>query len=55
MLDSTKAHQRLGWRQRLSLDDALRLSLDWYAQALAGNVDMQAVTSRQIEYYLSLA
>jgi CDP-glucose 4,6-dehydratase len=55
MLDSTKAHQRLGWRQRLSLDEALRLSLDWYAHSLAGNIDMQAVTSRQIEYYLSLA
>jgi CDP-glucose 4,6-dehydratase len=55
MLDSTKARQRLGWRQRLSLDDALRLSLDWYAHSLAGDTDMATVTSRQIEYYQSLA
>ena len=27
MLDSTKAHARLGWRPRLSLDDTIRLAV----------------------------
>jgi CDP-glucose 4,6-dehydratase len=53
-LDSRKARERLGWRQRLSLDDALRLSLDWYGHALADDTDLLDVTSRQIDYYLSL-
>lgn len=55
VLDSTKAHQRLGWRPRLDVDDALRLSVDWYRQALARDADLLAVTSRQIRYYLAVA
>ena len=33
----------------------LRLSLEWYGHALAGDADLAAVTARQITYYVSLA
>ena len=55
MLDSRKARRNLAWRPRLSLDDGLRLSLEWYGHALAGDADLAAVTARQITYYVSLA
>ncbi|MDH5750450.1 MAG: CDP-glucose 4,6-dehydratase, partial [Rhodospirillales bacterium] len=35
-LDCAKAFKELGWRPHLPLDDALRLSIDWY-RAFAGN------------------
>ena len=53
-LDSGKAHQKLGWQPRLSLDDALQLTLEWYARALANDKDLLALTSRQIHDYLAL-
>lgn len=34
-LDCSKAQMYLGWRPRLSLDDALRLTVDWYRVHLA--------------------
>ena len=49
-LDSTKARLRLGWRPRLSIDDALRLSADWY-RANAAGADMRALTLAQISEY----
>jgi CDP-glucose 4,6-dehydratase len=49
-LDSTKARLRLGWRPRLSIDDALRLSADWY-RAHAAGADMRALTLAQISEY----
>ena len=55
MLDSTKAHQRLGWAPRLALDDALRLSADWYGDFMTGHADLRAVTESQISYYSTFA
>lgn len=49
-LDSTKARLRLGWRPRLTIDDALRLSADWYRTHAAGG-DMRALTLSQIAEY----
>ena len=52
-LDSTKARQRLGWRPRLTITDALRLSAEWYRAHAAGG-DMQALTLSQITQYEGL-
>lgn len=52
-LDSTKARLRLGWRPRLDIDDALRLSAQWY-RAHAMGADMRALTLSQISEYQAL-
>jgi CDP-glucose 4,6-dehydratase len=35
-LDAGKAHQRLGWRPRWTVDEALAATVDWHRQFLAG-------------------
>jgi CDP-glucose 4,6-dehydratase len=56
MLDSSKAHERLGWRPRLGLDDALRLTMEWYAAALEGQrAGLRALSEAQLRYHSSLA
>jgi hypothetical protein len=42
----------LGWRPRLSLPAAVRMTVDWY-RAHAGASDMYAFSMRQIDYYAS--
>lgn len=49
-LDSSKARMRLGWTPRWQLADALAAIVEWY-RALAGGVDMRAVTLAQIEAF----
>lgn len=51
-LDSSKARARLGWRPRLSLDQALGFSVDWYAAQVRGE-DMLALSRSQISRYLA--
>jgi CDP-glucose 4,6-dehydratase len=46
-LDSTRAHERLGWEPRWHLDDALAATVDWF-RAWAGGADARAVTAAQI-------
>jgi len=55
MLDSTKAHTRLGWRPRLGFDDAIRLTAEWYGRFMEGKGGMREASEAQIRYYLSLA
>lgn len=50
-LDPTKAMMELGWRQRLSLDEAVALSVDWYRCHAAGG-NLSELTNRQIADYL---
>jgi CDP-glucose 4,6-dehydratase len=50
MLDSAKAHERLGWRPKLSLDESLRLTAEWYARFLEGG-DLRALTEAQVRYH----
>jgi CDP-glucose 4,6-dehydratase len=52
-LDSSKARGRLGWRRILNLDQALRLTVDWYQMHAQGG-DLQAITRRQIIDYTKL-
>lgn len=53
LLDSGKAAEHLGWRGRLSLDEALRLTWQWHRAHRAGQ-DLQALTLQQIDSYASL-
>ena len=50
-LDSRRAADRLGWRSKLSLDEALRWSADWYRSAAAGK-DIVALSQYQIDHYI---
>lgn len=50
-LDCSKALARLGWHPLLDLDEALRLTAEWY-QAFAAGADMQALTAAQINLVL---
>lgn len=55
MLDSAKARRRLGWKPRLGLDDALRLTAAWYGRYLEGARDLREETEGQVRYHSSLA
>jgi CDP-glucose 4,6-dehydratase len=50
-LDSTKASVELGWKTRLSLEQALAITVDWF-KAYKRQDDMLAVTRRQIVEYI---
>ena len=49
-LDSSKAHHRLGWRPRWSLQTALVQTAAWH-KAWRNSEDMAAFTQTQIEQY----
>ncbi|MEM6663109.1 MAG: CDP-glucose 4,6-dehydratase [Pseudomonadota bacterium] len=51
-LDPSAAHAALGWRGKLSSEDAIRLTADWYA-AWVNGADMVAVTDAQIDGYMA--
>lgn len=51
-LDSGKAREQLGWRPRLELDQALRMTAAWFRAYQAGE-DLISVSNRQIEEYLT--
>lgn len=51
-LDCSKARQLLGWRSRLSIDETIGLTIDWYRHAVRGERgDMYARSAEQIDYY----
>jgi CDP-glucose 4,6-dehydratase len=47
-LDSSRATEALGWREPLSLEQALEATVDWY-RAFAASEDVRALTVAQIE------
>lgn len=53
-LDSTKAKARLGWSPLLSIDGAVRLTVDWYKAQAGGKTDMRAFSEGQIDYFTAL-
>jgi CDP-glucose 4,6-dehydratase len=55
LLDSSKAQDRLGWSPQLKLEDALRLSVEWYDAYREGRSDMRRVSEAQISWYANLA
>ncbi|MFD1795027.1 CDP-glucose 4,6-dehydratase [Paracoccus aurantiacus] len=52
-LDSTRARLHLGWRPRLGLRDALRMTAEWY-RAHAEAADLNALTLTQIKEFEAL-
>lgn len=53
-LDSSKAYTQLGWRPRLSAQETLSYTADWYAAFLRGNAEMLSVSRDQLDAYLAL-
>ena len=52
-LDCSKANTYLGWKQQLSVNQAIEWSVDWY-KAYSQGADMREFTYRQIEEYEQL-
>ena len=53
-VDASKARARLGWRPRLSLDETLAWTVEWYRRFGAGE-DAAVISVEQIERYEALA
>ena len=54
-LDSSKARAELGWRPRLSTNEAVALTADWYAAHRGGSCDMRALSLAQLDEYRGAA
>lgn len=52
MLDITKANQRLGWHPRMSIDECVKLTSDWYKNYQ--QTDVYRLCVDEINYYCSL-
>lgn len=52
-LDSTKAITRLGWKPKLSLNESLKMTVDWY-KALEESINMKDFCFYQIKEYNKL-
>ena len=52
MLDITKANQRLGWHPRMSIDECVKLTADWYKKYR--QTDVYRLCVDEINYYCSL-
>ncbi len=52
-LDISKARSRLGWHPVLRLNDALKLTIDWFKKRQAG-ANMRQLTLKQINEYQAL-
>src|SRR3546814_8607453 len=50
-LDSSKAHAALGWRPRLSSDEAIRLTAQWYRAHANGDTNLRALSLAQLDAY----
>ena len=53
-LDSQRAHTRLSWQPRLKLREAVRLTIEWYREALSHPSSMYELTVRQLLLYEEL-
>ncbi|MFB0613098.1 CDP-glucose 4,6-dehydratase [Aurantiacibacter poecillastricola] len=53
-LDSSKAAQRIGWRPRLTTDEAIAMTAQWYLAHAEGQRDMRQFTQQQIAQYCGM-
>ncbi|WP_019833195.1 CDP-glucose 4,6-dehydratase [Sphingomonas sp. PR090111-T3T-6A] len=53
-LDSSKAHAELGWSPRLTVEQTLSLTAEWYAAYLRGEPDMREISRAQLAGYRGL-
>ena len=51
-LDSSKAHELLGWRPRMGAEQAIDWTVQWYKEVVVGGAPALDVTRRQIEAFL---
>lgn len=51
-LNITKAKKELGWKPRLSFEETVKLTSDWY-KAFLDNKNLESITHDQIKFYLS--
>ncbi len=49
-LDISKAKKELNWEPKLSLDECIELTTDWYVNYMSGE-PLQRITEEQIEFY----
>jgi CDP-glucose 4,6-dehydratase len=54
-LDSSKAHARLGWRPRLTTEQAIAMTANWYRAFADGSEDMRSLTIGQIASFAASA
>ncbi len=55
LLDSSKAASALDWRSRLTFDEAIELTAEWYAAARPGDTNLRRLTEAQIARYATKA
>ncbi|MBA08448.1 MAG: hypothetical protein CMG52_06075 [Candidatus Marinimicrobia bacterium] len=55
ILDSSKANQRLGWKNVCSVDEALDQTVEWYKEYDKQNNKMKEFSINQIKKYVDLA
>jgi CDP-glucose 4,6-dehydratase len=53
-LDSTKAKEKLQWQPKMSLNEGLNMTVDWY-KAFGNNSDLSQATRNQIENFTNAA
>jgi CDP-glucose 4,6-dehydratase len=53
-LDSTKAQVQLGWRPRLSINDAVDWTVEWYRTHKTGKTSLRTLSEMQIAKYTAL-
>ena len=51
-LNCTKAHKRLGWYTKLTVDETIQWTIDWYSEYF-NDSDMKTISENQIEKFLS--
>ena len=52
-IDSTKAFKKLRWRPKLTIQNAVELTVEWYYNFLSKK-NLYEITSKQIKNYLNL-
>ena len=50
-LNIEKAKNELGWKPRLSLEETVNFTIEWY-KSFFSNIDVEDTTNYQIEYFI---